>query len=179
MPNTFTLIASSTVGAGGAANIEFTSIPGTYTDLCVFLSGRTTANGDNGGDMDLSFNGAPSGTAYSWRRLIGNTNGNVVSSSNSTSDDAINLISTIVGSGATASTFSNVSIYVPNYASSNNKSVSVDGVTENAAAPQAFTTFYAGLWASSSAITSLRLTVTYGTAFAQHSSAYLYGIKKD
>ena len=33
MANTYTLIASLTVGSGGAANIEFTSIPATYTDL--------------------------------------------------------------------------------------------------------------------------------------------------
>jgi hypothetical protein len=30
---TYTLINSVTVGSGGAANIEFTSIPATYTDL--------------------------------------------------------------------------------------------------------------------------------------------------
>jgi hypothetical protein len=33
MPNTFELIAAVTVGSGGAANIEFTSIPSTYTHL--------------------------------------------------------------------------------------------------------------------------------------------------
>jgi hypothetical protein len=39
MANTYTLIASSvTVGSGGAANIEFTSIPATYTDLVSALS---------------------------------------------------------------------------------------------------------------------------------------------
>jgi hypothetical protein len=33
MANTYEAIATVTVGSGGAANIEFTSIPGTYTDL--------------------------------------------------------------------------------------------------------------------------------------------------
>ena len=33
MATTYTLISSVTVGSGGAANIEFTSIPSTYTDL--------------------------------------------------------------------------------------------------------------------------------------------------
>jgi hypothetical protein len=33
MATTYEIIASVTVGSGGAANIEFTSIPATYTDL--------------------------------------------------------------------------------------------------------------------------------------------------
>ena len=173
MATTYTLISSVTVGAGGAANIEFTSIPQTYTDLVVVLSGRTTANGDNYGEVDLSFNGAPSGTSYSWRRLMGT--GASASSATNGSDDAINVW-VINGSASTASTFGNASFYIPNYTSSNNKSVSVDGVTENNANPQAIATLYAGLWASSSAITSLRFTVVYGTSFAQYSTAYLYGI---
>jgi hypothetical protein len=43
MATTYTLINSSvTVGSGGAADIEFTSIPATYTDLLLVLSGRGT-----------------------------------------------------------------------------------------------------------------------------------------
>jgi hypothetical protein len=38
--NTYTLISSVTVGSGGAANMGFTSIPATYTDLLVKLSAR-------------------------------------------------------------------------------------------------------------------------------------------
>ena len=166
------LIQAVTVGAGGAADIQFNSIPQTYTDLVVMLSGRTTANGDSYGEFDLSFNGAPTGTAYTWRRLLGN--GVSASSAVGTSQGAINLWQ-ITGSGATASTFGNASIYIPNYTSSNNKSVSVDGVTENNAT-QAVATLYAGLWSSSSAITSLRLTVSYGASFAEYSTAYLYGV---
>jgi hypothetical protein len=35
MATTYEIIASVTVGSGGAADIEFTSIPATYTDLVV------------------------------------------------------------------------------------------------------------------------------------------------
>jgi hypothetical protein len=41
MATTYEIIASVTVGSGGAANIEFTSIPATYTDLVVLFSART------------------------------------------------------------------------------------------------------------------------------------------
>ena len=172
MPTTFTLISSVTVGSGGAANIEFTSIPSTYTDLLVMLSGRTTANGDNYGEIDLSFNGAPTGTAYSWRNLLGT--GTATQSLSGSSDSAI-YDRGVNGSGSSASVFSNSCFYIPNYTSSNNKSVSADTVTENNGS-QAIATITAGLWASSSAITSLRFTVVYGTSFAQYSTAYLYGI---
>jgi hypothetical protein len=44
MANTYTLISSVTVGSGGAANIEFTSIPQTYTDLLYKISGRLSVD---------------------------------------------------------------------------------------------------------------------------------------
>lgn len=173
MANTYELISKVTVGSGGAANIEFTSIPQTYTDLVVLLSGRTTTNADNYGEIDLSFNGAPSGTSYSWRNLMGT--GASTTSQNGSSDSAI-YDRGINGSGSTASVFSNDMFYIPNYTSSNNKSVSSDTVTENNAS-QAIATLTAGLFSTSSAITSLRFTVVYGTSFAQYSTARLYGIK--
>jgi hypothetical protein len=37
MATTYEIISSVTVGSGGAADIEFTSIPATYTDLVIFL----------------------------------------------------------------------------------------------------------------------------------------------
>ena len=45
MANTFQLISSTTVGAGGASSIDFTSIPSTYTDLVIKWSGRLTSTG--------------------------------------------------------------------------------------------------------------------------------------
>ena len=45
MADTYTLISSVTVGAGGASSIDFTSIPATYTDLLVKFSLRTDFNG--------------------------------------------------------------------------------------------------------------------------------------
>jgi hypothetical protein len=40
MANTYEAIATVEVGSGGAADIEFTSIPATYTDLVLKLSAR-------------------------------------------------------------------------------------------------------------------------------------------
>jgi len=166
MPNTFTLIASSTVGAGGASSIDFTSIPSTYTDLVLVCSLRVSRASVVNNTV-IKFNG--SSTSYSERVLYGNG-----SSAGSYSDTQIYDVNNAANS--TASTFANSQFYIPNYAGSTNKSVSNDSVSEtNATAATA--QLVAGLWSNTSAITSISLTDYSGTNFAQYSTAYLYGVK--
>ena len=74
----------------------------------------------------------------------------------------------------TANTFGNGDIYITNYASSNTKTVSIDGVTENNATGS-FAILSTGSW-TTTAITSIKLESDGGT-IAQYSTAYLYGIK--
>jgi hypothetical protein len=168
-----TLIASSTVPSGGAASIDFTSIPSTYTDLVVKLSARTTRpsiidygamrfNSDNGSNYTaVYFYGFGTGTPPS------NTNGNATQ---------LEIPNTLDGDSATANTFSNVEIYIPNYAGSTQKSVSFDGVSENNAT-NAITLLQAGKWSGTSAINSMTLYSANGFNFMQYSTAYLYGVK--
>jgi len=165
MANTYTLISSVTVGAGGAANIQFTSIPATYTDLVLKFSIR----GNRASVYDqvyLDINGG--GTAPSTRYLSGDG----AAASSGTSSNQISLAS---GSTATASTFGNGEVYIPNYAGSNQKSYSTDGVSENNGTT-AYISSFASLWANTGAITSLSLTTNSGSIL-QYSTAYLYGIK--
>ena len=173
MANTYTLIASSTVGAGGASSIDFTSIPSTYTDLLIKVSARAAANGDTFSHLKITFNGSTTG--YSNRRITGSG-----SSAGSGSDgtDSIYQKYGINGSASTGSTFGSLEIYIPNYTSSNYKSTSSDSVTENNAT-EAWMDLNAGLWSNTAAITSIKLQTTYAGVenFAQYSSAYLYGIK--
>lgn len=163
-------IASTTVGSGGTGTITFSNIPQGYTDLQVVLSARSTG-GTTQDYVAVQFN-ASGGTAYSDRRLEGA--GSAASSTSDTSQNVIYSAYVAVGSTATANTFSNVSYYIPNYTGSNNKSVSIDGVTENNATT-AYTTLTAGLWANTSAITQIAFTLGNGN-FAQYSTATLYGI---
>jgi hypothetical protein len=167
MPNTFELIASSTVGSGGAASIEFTSIPATYTDLCLKLSGRTSSTGSIYEWVYIKFNSSTTG--YSYRLLQGN--GSSAASYNNTTQYA----GDITDGTATASTFGNYEVYIPNYAGSTNKSFSVDAVTENNGTT-AVADLVAGLWSNTAAITAVNFTPRNGS-FVQHSSAYLYGVK--
>jgi hypothetical protein len=168
MANTYTLIASSTVGAGGASSIDFTSIPATFTDLVIKLSARSN-NGAVTGNLAIQFNG--SATSFSRKVVRGN------GSSASSTGNADNYVADIVGNTATASTFGNWEIYIPNYAGNTNKSYSVDTVTENNAT-EAWQYLLAGLWSNTAAITSIKLLdLSASFNFVQYSTAYLYGVK--
>jgi len=163
-----TKIETVTVGSGGAASIGFTSIPGTYTDLLLVLSLRTSDTGATWTSGDFTINGVT--TNRSQRYLYGQ--GATAYSANSASQ-----IENWINSGnSTANTFANSSIYIPNYSGSNNKSFSGDVVTENNSTT-ALQLLQAGLWASSAAITSLSFAPASGS-LVQYSSATLYGITK-
>jgi hypothetical protein len=167
MPTTYKKIATVTVGSGGAADIQFTSIPGTYTDLKVVYSLRS----DRASAIDLVFvdlNG--SATNKSHRELYGT--GSIANSGNDTSLS----LSYCAAANATASTFGNGEGYFPNYASSNNKSFSGDNVSENNATT-AYQAMQANLWSNTAAITSIKIYPVLGTQFVQYSTATLYGIK--
>ena len=170
MALTYVAIATVTVGSGGAASIDFQNIPGTYTDLLLKLSLRDNAS-LNSQISYLRFN-SDSGNNYSWRRVRGDGSGAASASASSTAQ-----IYAFYDNSAndTASTFANAEIYIPNYAGSNNKSVSSDTVSENNAT-EAYAGLIAGLWSSASAITRIDLYPNTGS-FVQYSTATLYGIK--
>ena len=165
---TMVKIETVTVGSGGAANIEFTNIPQTYTDLVLVSSTRSSSGTVN---FRVSFNGSTTG--YSSKLLYGN--GSSAASENNAVTTAIDYSNYANASTETASTFSNNQVYIPNYAGSTNKSVSVDTVRENNATA-ALVGMTAGLWSNTAAITSIK--IDGGTNFAQYSTATLYGISK-
>jgi hypothetical protein len=166
MPTTFTKIASVSVGVLGAASMDFTSIPSTYTDLCVKVSARGT-NASTTVEMLVSFNGVSTNLSSKLLYGTGSAVGSVSPS---------NIAGAISAALDTSSTFGNSEIYIPNYAGSTNKSVSFDSVSENNATT-AYQYLTAGLWTNTAAITSVTLTPA-ASSFAQYSTATLYGINK-
>lgn len=172
MANTFTLISTITVGSGGASSIDFTSIPSTFTDLCLKVSARTNRGATYIVDsIVLKVNGSSS--SYT-NRIIYGTGSSVVSTTDTTS---LYGLGGAVSNYSTANTFGNAEYYIPNYTSSNYKSASFDGVGENNAT-EAWMGLGAGLWSNTAAINQLTLTVAGGTTWLQYSSASLYGILK-
>lgn len=169
MPNTMTLI-SSYAATGSVSSISFTSIPSTYTDLNLILSLRYS--GSDTSSINVALNNTSAN--YSGKAIRGSGSG-VISFSISSNNIGGNSTGSS-GSSQTANTFASSSLYIPNYASSSNKSASVDFVQEanNAAA---FNGMYSVLWADSTPISSIYITPDSTTNWVQYSTAYLYGIK--
>jgi len=166
MANTFVKIASVTVGVGGAASIDFTSIPQTYTDLKVVLSART----DYAITWNLiNFNFNSSTTGYTARQVFGTGS---AAGSNSLS---VSVGSYMPGTSMTSSVFGNSETYIPNYTSSQYKAFSWDAVVENNGT-SGLQSLGASLWSNTAAITSISVVPEFGN-FIQYSTATLYGIK--
>jgi hypothetical protein len=167
MANTFKKIQTVTVGAGGASSIDFTSIPQTYTDLKIVLSARTNRASSVTDFLSITFNGST--TNRSGRELFGTGTG--------AGSGTVSILGggLIVGSTATASVFGSTEIYIPNYTSANNKSLSVDSVSENNGS-EAYQDLLANLWANTAAITSISIFSNNSANFVQYTTATLYGV---
>jgi hypothetical protein len=151
MPNNYILLETIEL-TQSAASVTFDNLPTSgYTDLKIVYSARST--GTRIGIVPL-ING--SSANITTRGLEGD--GSSASSYTST-----NIIGYTVPSSATASTFGNTEVYIPNYRSSNFKSISADSVNENNA---------------TAAITSLTLQSddTGSNSIAAGSTFSLYGV---
>lgn len=177
MATTYVKIATVNVPLLGAATMAFTSIPSTYTDLCIKISARSAVV-DLTTYIDMTING-DTGAYYDHKNVSGMYNSTVTTQTFSSQNSF--YLYQISASTATASTFSSNEVYIPNYTSTVNKSISVDGTAESntAAGSNRATALSAGLYhpASNVAITSITLTGNGGN-FAQYSTATLYGISK-
>ena len=164
-------IASTTVETP-QSTIDFNSIPQGYTDLILVLSSRDSINsGASPGQGAIRFNG-DSGNNYSRRYLRGN--GSTADSSSSTGVSAI-IPRVMQPNGATVNTFGSMTMYIPNYTGSNYKSLSIDNITENNAT-EAHAELHAGIWNSTSAITSMSIFSASGATMLTNSTATLYGV---
>ena len=155
------LIETIEVGSGGAASIEFTGIPQDGVDLVMLVSART--NGSTA-THDLSLN-STSVTGLG-KRLNGDSAG-AQSYSGSYIPNNANTFTPLV--------FSNSSIYVSNYASTTDKSISIDAVSENNANASDQRGIMATIYSSASPVTSISIS-GFSSTFVQYTTASLYSI---
>lgn len=158
-------IGTVTVGAGGAANIAFTSIPQTYTDLVLMLNARSTNTGTSD-NVTVTLNvGTLNNMTYFEQS----------SATTATGTGGTTGIARITGGGAIG--WGSVTFTIQNYTTAAaRKLVTADYVAEQyaTAGPVGF---YAGITSSAvAATTSVTLATTTGNNFAQYSTATLYGI---
>ena len=165
MPSTYEPIATTTLGTA-ANTITFSSIPATYTDLRLVTVYRNTTTA---ADSYINFNGVTTGLLYSFTRLKGD--GSTASSGASN----VNPGFPVTPDGqALSPNWSMTTLDLFSYAGSTNKSCLINtSIDLNGSGS---TMFWAGLFRSTSAITSLSV-YTLTANFAIGSSATLYGIK--
>lgn len=148
--------------------IVFSSIPQTFTDLVVLVSGRANPNEANGGVViQLGFNGSYSDISAKW---LAGTGSSVALGT----DTTIYVMTS--SNDSTGSTFGNTTIYIPSYRSLTAKSTSVEGISENNGVVSR-QLLGSGLWnpSTQAAITSLSLRKLDGILTG--TSVTLYGIK--
>jgi hypothetical protein len=168
MAFTYSKLADITVVVSGAASIDFTNIPQNYTDLILKFSLR-----DNFASVSVNCGIKVNGSASN---LAGRVIFGTGSTANSTT--VTDSIAYTVGTSGTASTFSSSEVYIPNYTSGINKSMSAESVAESNA-----TTVYmqmvAELWSNVTTVSQLTLYPINASLFTQYSTATLYGVKAE
>ena len=165
----YTLITSVTVGVAGAADIEFTSIPQTYTDLLILMSLRQGGSQTHG----FTFNNNTTGGNYYGKRVYGQGQAGY-GSDEYNGANSFNPIG-VAGSSQTSNTFGILQIYIPNYTSNSTfKSMTAFGASENNGNSDAIVVHSSARWQRNDAITSFK--ITPNTSYVQYSTAYLYGI---
>jgi len=176
MAANYVLLRTLVVPPAGASSITFDNIPQTgYTDLKVVCSTRDTNATANNGALFVQFgNGTiDTGANYTNRWLQGTGSGANSQLQASKTSLYFGGYGGMDTAGNTANTYSNVEIYIPNFTSSNQKSVSCDSVGEQNGTT-AYANLEAGLWTGTGAITIIKITAT--TAYTQYSTFSLYGL---
>jgi hypothetical protein len=175
-PNSYESIATVTVGSGGSANVEFTSIPSTFTHLQVRCLAQTN-RGTYGTDSVFLQLNSNTGSNYSRHNLLGD--GSAASAGGNASVDKIYVADFGTSAG---SSFGGAVIDVLDYTSTNkNKTLrTLGGVDLNGTISGygGAITLTSGLFfATPAAITSIKMFPNVGTQFNEYSSFALYGIK--
>jgi hypothetical protein len=163
--SSFDSIATTTVGAGGASSISFTSIPSTYTHLQIrYIASDTSTAGSTWGFCSIKFNNST--TNYGYRHDFYGTGASVgAGGASATYPMSYTGNNGYFGAGI---------IDVLDYATTNkNKTVRyLNGNDQNGGG---LVSLGSGLWMNTAAINQIDLTA--GTLFTQYSKFALYGIK--
>jgi hypothetical protein len=165
-------LADTTLG-GAAANIDLTSISGSYAHLLIVAYLRTDLAGLTG-SLGLQFNGDTT-ASYDYQQLLG-------SGSGATSFEQFAQTSARAGSmpaaSAIANSFGVSMVFIPHYAGSANNKVALSlgaskvGVTTGSM----FVGGWGGFWRSSAAISRITLLSQAGGNLVAGSRVTLYGL---
>jgi len=171
-PGYFESIATVTVGSAGAADVEFTSIPATYTHLQVRILARSTRTGADTDYMDVRLN-SDTGANYTYHYLQGD--GSSASAGSATSINQA-YSSYIASADSGTSVFGTNILDLLDYANTNKYKTFrfLGGMDKNGTGGKV--AMMSSVWMNTNAITSIKFAPSTGN-FAQYSHFALYGIK--
>ncbi len=173
LPGSYESIQTVDVGAGGAATVEFTSIPQTYKHLQLRFIARTN-RGVAADNVHLTFNGDnESTTNYGYHLFSGN---GATASAGAGSNFGYILSGTAAGDFQASNIFGFGVVDIFDYANTNKNRVtrSLGGYDANGSG---IIRLNSGLYRSTTAVTSIKLWAESGFVHTQYSSFALYGIK--
>lgn len=171
----FTLIQTITT-AGSQTNVDFTSIPGSYTHLRIMFQARAQASNQNQG-MRIKMNNDGTGANYSTGlNFAVITSGSVPASSGGGDSNGL-FAANVTGASATASFPSIGEIFIPAYAIATffKRFFCTSGYDQSGQDDALL--FSNGTWKSTSAITRVTLTLNSSDTFVNGSTFSLYGMK--
>lgn len=166
-------IQTVTVGAGGAANISFTSIPGTYQHLQIRWIARAASNGFDGTNFAFVINDDTTQANYRMHFIVGD--GSSASSGNQQAT-AYGNFGEIATDGNTANVYGAGVLDILDYTSTNkNKTIRhLVGRDYNGVGK---ISLFSGLYlATPTAVTKITISAASGN-LNQYSQFALYGIK--
>jgi hypothetical protein len=169
----FVSIATTTVGAGGSSEINFTNIPQVYKHLQIRGIGRSTAAQSLAGlRMRVGNSSIDTASNYSEHSLSGN--GTSASAGGQANRDML-FAGILTAANDTASVFGAVVVDILDYQNTNKYKTtrSLAGEDRNGTGNLEF---HSGNWRSTSAIDVVRFFPSAGN-FAQYSQFALYGIQ--
>jgi hypothetical protein len=176
-PNVFSTsyesIATSTVGAGGASSITFSSIPSTYTHLQIRTMVKTNEGTTGATNIEMRFNSDTAGN-YTRHYLFGT--GSAVNTGGG--GGASYLTTGSAAQGGVANTFGVSIIDILDYANTNKYKTmrAFSGVDQNTSGSRFIWGAQSGVWLNTAAVTSISL-FSNSSNLTQYSSFALYGIK--
>ncbi len=172
-PGYFESIATVTVSSG-TANVEFTSIPATYTHLQVRYLARSARTNDNGATMLIQFN-SDTGNNYSYHIVYGD--GASATAYNGSTTNVMRSYSVCSSSSSNTDIYGVGVIDILDYANTNKYKTlrHLGGYDRNGAGEL---NLASGLWQSTNAITSIKFTLSESVANYETDSHFaLYGIR--
>lgn len=171
--STCTLIASYTF-AGASLGYAFTSIPATYTDLKLIISGRTDGNNEYW-DLGLEINS--DATAANYQTSLAYSAPTTASQIYAGTLPYIYALNSIAGDTAGTNMFGVVEFEIPNYSSTTkNKAFSWNATSIRGSATRVYNVIGGGWWKSNSAINRIYVSTASGQNFKVGTTLSLYGI---